>query len=155
MMEIPLADQLSNVSLVDVVPVESIRRLLFQVFARQQGPVGREDRPRYVDGLQFDRQKLLDLTIYPDIGNYEVHIPEACHLDLRHHRRISWCIANPTVFYDLCEEIDFVEPLGAHEDQFFLRISPWSLSEPERADGIRFPSDLCAALRTARLDEGA
>lgn len=45
-------------------------------------PARCEGRSRNVDGLQLDRQKLLDLIIYPDIGNYEAHMSEACNLDL-------------------------------------------------------------------------
>ena len=61
--EIALADQLRNVPLVDVVPIQPVGRAAVQFFAAPEGQVRGHYAPGDVDGLQFDGQKLAYRTV--------------------------------------------------------------------------------------------
>ena len=151
MVKVSLADELGDVALIDIRPVQAVGRPAIKVPVRPQRLIGRHDRPRDVDCLEFDRQEISDCLTLSHIGDHEIDVSESRHLDFASDLRTGGRVARPAVLNHVGHEVNGVEPLGANAD--LLRFTP-NVSA-NRANGIRLASERRAALDAFGTNEGA
>src|SRR3546814_18749430 len=94
-MEIAFSDELGNITLVYVVPIESVCRLFLWIFSSSQSLISRKNRSSNINGLKLYRQELVDFLITLDVCDNEIDIPEALHFDFAGDLRISRLLTRP------------------------------------------------------------
>ena len=113
MVKVALADELGDVPLVYIAPVQPEGGPAVDFPDSTQGVVRRHHRSGDVDGLDFDGQEFSDLSALSDVGDDEIDISEAGHTDFAGDHWIARRIPRPASLDDIGHEINRIKPLRA------------------------------------------